>query len=410
MASFKVSSKQIIYFRRMNSVVLPSLYSSVSLIKLLMMRLKILLPILALAACNQHSGNSSSQNSLANNTNSKEYKENSTPSNQQNWQKLKTFAFRDQSGNTVAEMPFPETWQIHTKHAQGEPSITGPNKISIVDYPLQNFMYVTDPQLQQSYYQAGQPMRPMPGVEQLIQQDIVPWCMRNGYSFVKHYEVPEITKADKWYNDQLYKAVPCQNEVMAIGTEWKKDDGTPYFLLMHLMVSTSAQMQNWSYWLSGLTAETTHFESAKKQLIFSLANVRYALEPIAAYNQREAQKAGQSWAAHNQRMAQNQAAFEAQQRAFVNKSNAINDAIMNGWRERNASSDRQHEQFVDAITEKTKVTNTATGQTYKVQSGYNQYWMNNNGEYISTNQYDYNPNLDDAMNNQQWEELKETKY
>ncbi len=169
-------------------------------------------------------------------------------------------------------------------------------------------------------------------------------------------------------------------------------------------------MQNWSYWLSGLTAETTHFESAKKQLIFSLANVRYALEPIAAYNQREAQKAGQSWAAHNQRMAQNQAAFEAQQRAFVNKSNAINDAIMNGWRERNASSDRQHEQFVDAITEKTKVTNTATGQTYKVQSGYNQYWMNNNGEYISTNQYDYNPNLDDAMNNQQWEELKETKY
>lgn len=372
------------------------------------MRFIYFLPLLmVLSACNSKSSNQSAADST---TGTSSKTENNKEGNRGNWQQLKMFAFRDQSGNVTAEMPFPENWQVNERHAQGEPTITGPHQIRITDYPLQTFMYVTDPRLQQSYYQAGQQMRAMPGVEQLIQQDIAPWCARDGYSLVKYYELPEITKADKWYNDQLFKAVPSQNEVLAIGTDWKKDDGSLYFMLLHITQSTSAEMQNWGYWSSGLEAETEHFEAAKKQLLFSLENVRYALEPIAAYNQREAQKAGQSWAAHNQRMAQNQAAFEAQQRAHVNRTNAINDAIMNGWRERNASSDRQHEQFVDVITERTKVTNQSTGQTYKVQSGYNQYWMNSNGEYISTNQHDYNPNLDDAMNNQNWEQLKETKY
>lgn len=374
------------------------------------MRLIQLLLILLLSACNQQSSDTTASEASPQTDGPAKTVSNKTASPGSNWQRLMMHAYRDQSGNVIAEMPFPESWQIHERHAQGQPSITGPNGIKVTDYPLQTFMYVTDPQLQQSYYMSGQPMRPMPGIEQVIEQDMAPACARNGFNFVKYYEVPEVTRADKWYNDQLYKAVPCRNEVMAVGTEWKKEDGTPCFLLLHLTTSTTAQMQNWSYWITGLEADPAHFEPARKQLLFSLANVRYALEPIAAYNQREAEKAGQSWAAHNQRMAQNQAAFEAQQRAFVNKSNAINDAIMNGWRERNASSDRQHEQFVDAITERTKVANPGTGQTYKVQSGYNQYWMNANGEYISTNQHDYNPNLDDALNNQNWEKLKEVKY
>jgi len=165
----------------------------------------------------------------------------------------------------------------------------------------------------------------------------------------------------------------------------------------------------WSYWCTSLQAEPKHFDLAKKQFLFALANAHYPLEPIMEYNRMEAEKAGKSWAAHNQRMAQNQANFEASQRAHVNKTNAINDAIMSGWRERNAASDKAHGQFIDAITERTNVVDPNTGQRYKVSSGYNQYWMNNDGEYISTQQHDYNPNLDENMNNQKWQQLKEVK-
>lgn len=325
------------------------------------------------------------------------------------WEKLEMKSIRDNRGVETAQMPIPSTWKMHASQGQGSPTFTGPNGLKITDYPLKSFTYVSDPYMQQLYYQTGVALRLMPGVEQVIEQDLKPWCASRGYTFVRHYEATEVSKIDKWYSDQLYKAMPTQSEIAAIATEWVNQKGEPYFLLMHLVVQTSDGMQNWYYYTTDLVADMKYFEKAKKQLLFTLANTRYALEPIAAYNRAEAQKAGQSWAAHNQRMAQNQANFEAQQRAFINNSNAVNDAIMNGWRAQNQSSDKAQEQFIDAITERTNVVNTETGQQYKVESHYNNYWMNANGEYISTNQQDYNPNLDDNLNNENWQKLKEVK-
>jgi hypothetical protein len=329
-----------------------------------------------------------------------------TQSGAGNWEKLIMKELRDAKGQLVLEMPFPSSWEMPEQHAQGEPTITGPKGVKVIDYPAQSFIYTNDPQLQNVYYQSGQQLRYFPGVNEIIQQDLTPWCNNRGLEYVKHYEIPEVSRIDKWYNDQLYKAVPMQTQVKAIGTEWKKADGTPFFLLIRLFVSNSATMQTWYYMASSLEAESQYFEQARKQLILSLANTRYALQPIMDYNRVEAEKAGRSWAAHNQRMAQSQAVFEASQRAFVNKSNAINDAIMGNWKQQNASSDKQHGQFIDAIREENNAVNTSSGQQYKVNSHYSNYWMNSNGEYISTNQTDYNPNLDENMNNLKWEELK----
>ena len=325
------------------------------------------------------------------------------------WQKLEMKEFTDSKGTVVPLMPFPATWKINQGHSQGKPSITGPYGVKITDFPAQSFMDNYDPSLQRAYAQGGQPLRSMPGVDQLIQQDIVPWLASNGFQYVRHYEIPEISKMDKWYSDQLYKAMPSRSDVVAIGTDWVSTDGRPYFLLIHLNVSTSQTMQYWYYMCTGLEAEPEHFQKAKKQLIFALSNTRYNLQPIMAYNQEEARRVGQSWAAHNERMIRNQAAFEASQRAHVNRSNAINEAIMSGWRERNAASDRNHEQFIDGIYERTNVVDPSTGQGYKVAAGANQYWMNSNGEYIGTDLQDYNPNLDENMNEIRWQELKELK-
>jgi len=317
--------------------------------------------------------------------------------------------FLDAQGTVVVEMPFPAAWKVMSDHKQGEPTIVGPNGIKITDYPLQLFTYNSDPRMQQSYNASGQKMRPMPGVEQIIQQDLVPWAAKQNLQFVRHAEIPEVSKVDKWHNDQLYKAMPAQIQIQAIGTDWATADGDPCFILMHLNVSSGQNLQLWSYWCTGLRADKAHFEAAKRQLIFGLANARYNLKPIMAYNQMEAQKAGQSWAAHNQRMAQNKASFEASQRAFVNRSTAAHDALMSGWNERNAASDKAQERFVDTITERTKVTDPSSGQQYKVDSGYNHYWMNADGKYLSTDKQDYDPNLDKSINNQKWQELKKTE-
>lgn len=325
------------------------------------------------------------------------------------WEKLVIKEFRDNSGTVIASMPFPSNWNFIGAPGKGEPSITGPSGLKVTDFPAQSFMDNYNSGLQQTYYQSGQQLRSMPGIEQLIQEDFVPGFAKEGFQLVRHYEIPEVSKVDKWYSDQLYKAMPSRTEITAIGTEWKSEDGRPYFMLIHLNVSTNETMQNWYYASAGLEAEPAYFERAKKQYIFALANTRYNLQPIMTYNQQEAQGVGQSWAAHNQRMARNQAAFEANQRAHVNKTEAVNDAIMSGWRARNAASDRSQERAIDGMYERSNVVDQTTGQTYKVAAGSNQYWMNSNGEYIGTQLQDYNPNLDDNMNEQRWRELKEAK-
>lgn len=325
------------------------------------------------------------------------------------WEKLEMKEFRDANGAVMAMVPLPSAWVINGQAGEGRPTITGPNGVKVIDFPAQSFMDNYNPALQRAFSESGQRLRSMPGVDALIQQDIVPWLAGNGLQYVNHYEIPEISKMDKWYSDQSYKAMPSRSDVVAIGSEWQTNEGKPYFLLIHLNVSTSDAMQTWYYRCTGLEAEPAHFEKAKKQLVFALGNARYNLAPIMAYNREEAQRVGQSWAAHNQRMAQNQRNFEASQRAHVNRTNAINDAIMSGWRERNAASDRNQEQFVDAIREETNVVDPSTGQGYKVADGANQYWMNSNGEYIGTESPGYNPNLDENMNEVRWQELKKVK-
>jgi len=54
------------------------------------------------------------------------------------------------------------------------------------------------------------------------------------------------------------------------------------------------------------------------------------------------------------------------------------------------------------------MTDPNSGNTYKVQEGYNQYWSNGNNEYIGSNDAYYNPNTDNSVNNQNWQQLDAT--
>ena len=352
-------------------------------------------------SCNNSKTENSSTETSGNSTNSTSTKSGSKSNGF--WEKLVMNEISDGKGGVAAIVPMPTGW----KFIKG--GITGPHGIKVTDFALRNFMINYNQNIQYGYSQSGQQMREYPGIEQLIQQDFVPVGAKNGLTYIKSYELPEVSKIDKWYSDQLYQALPSKSDVRTYGTEWKYNNGNPYFLVIRVNVKTSQDMQGWFHMSSGLDAEPAYFEAAKKQFIFAMANIRYNLEPIMAYNKAEAQRCGQSWAAFNKKMAANQAAFEANQIAHVNKSNAINDAIMSNYNTNNAASDKRQEQTIDGIYERTNVQNTETGKTYKVQEGANQYWMNNNGEYIGTKQQGYNPNLDENMNEQKWQELNKIK-
>jgi hypothetical protein len=324
---------------------------------------------------------------------------------------IKMHPFHDpQSGLVSVTMPLPKEWNVLRQHAPGEPSITGPNGLKIYEFPPQSFLYTNDPQMQQMYAQSGQRLRPMPDFDTLIQQDVVPWAAQQGLKLLRTFSVPEVQRIDQWYQQQLFQSVPSQKQQAAIGSDWASADGDQFFLLMHIGQSSGAGLQTWYYYSNGLQAAASHYPTAKKQLIYALANAQYNPAQIQAYNQREAQKSGQSWAAHNQRMRSNQASFEASQRAIVGANNAVNDSIMQGWRDRNAMTDRGQERYVDAISERSTMVNPSSGQAWEVDAGSNNYWMNSNGEYFGTEEYNYDPNTDPGMYDQDWQQLEEAQY
>jgi len=84
---------------------------------------------------------------------------------------------------------------------------------------------------------------------------------------------------------------------------------------------------------------------------------------------------------------------------------AINKASMDGYNSRMESMDHNQQQFTNYIKDEYTVANP-NGQQYQVESGSNQYWMNNNGEYIPSNDVMYDPNADNAVNNQTWQEVE----
>lgn len=57
------------------------------------------------------------------------------------------------------------------------------------------------------------------------------------------------------------------------------------------------------------------------------------------------EKSDAFWRQHRRKLKVQQRNFDAQQRAFRERSDATNDAIMKGWRDRNAASDRMHDKF-----------------------------------------------------------------
>ncbi|MBT8469601.1 MAG: hypothetical protein KJN97_12725 [Deltaproteobacteria bacterium] len=309
----------------------------------------------------------------------------------------------------IARVPLPAKWQLDTEHAPGEPSVVGPNGIRGYDTPFKGFSFPLDALQRQVYRQTKQKKRRFRSMEKVIEQDFVPEATKRGTHLVRTYEIPELAKYDERYHSQLYEALPSRKRFLAVGTEWEDEQGEPSFILIRLKVSEGQGSQFWSYYSHRLEAPRSVYEKAKEDLLYAVLNTEHNLAFIAANNQKEKAKSEAFWRKHRRRMNANQRNFEAQQRAFKERSDATNDAIMKGWRDRNAASDRMHDKTIDSIRDEQNMRDPSTGQSYKVESGADQYWKNDQGEYIKSDDRFYNPNRDPNVNNQDWNEMEEQR-
>ncbi len=341
------------------------------------------------------------------NMNSNNATPNNQPKNTSSNRNVKTVMHTvpsSQFSSPFAQIPLPANWKINTNQKVGEPSVSGPNGIKVYDYKGQFFMYSSDPYMQQSYQMAGQPMKRPVGAASVLKNDLMAQFNKLGQTFVKQYPLPQLAQVNKSYDSKLWKALPTQSKFEVLGSEWTDGKGNKSIVILNYSENTSQGSTYWGYYLSVLEAPINVFEKAKEAYIYGLANIQHNPQNIQAYNRSEQQKSNASWAAHNQKMANKQASFNASQKRLNDTYSEISDINMQGYKNRTAIQDQGYSNYINSVREVENVYNPTNGQSYEVQSGYNQYWMNNNGEYIQSNDYNYNPNTDPNANQYNWEQ------
>lgn len=311
--------------------------------------------------------------------------------------------FDTKTNKLMASMPLPANWNISKG---GKTMYDGPKGIGVYFLPMKSYVYDSDRGMQQLYQQSGQKMRAFIGIEDLIKQDILPIAQKEDSKLLKIYLVPEVAAADKEMDAMMYKAMPSQQIFRAAVSEWIDAKGKKYALITHQNCSITEFMTTWSYFSHALDAPSGEYEKAKSTLIYALANTKYNPRYFDEYNQKEAQLSSSSWAAHNAKMQQNQRNFDSWQKSHAQKTEAINEASMSAYRSRDEASDRNQNRFLNYIKDENTVTQSTTEKKYQVETGGTQYWINSNGEYVKSNDPNYNPNRDPNNNGQTWEETQ----
>lgn len=277
------------------------------------------------------------------------------------------------TGKVVAYIPFPEDWKISTE------AITGPNGIIGKEYQFKLF--------------DSNQRRPM-SATQILNQELAPSIKQAGGQIVRTFPLPGIMQHDENYARQLYGSDQMQKSFDVIGVDLLDPNGKPNFLIVRQQAYSYGYGGNWGYTTHTLECDPSVYESAKKAFVFGIANSQSNPEQIAEYNRNEELKSRNSWADHNRRMRDNQVRFDAYQSDYVTTNNAINDMSMATWRNSNASSDRIQYSTVNGIHDQETIYDPANNTSYNVETGYDRYFMNGQGEYFGTNDQFYQPGSD----------------
>ncbi len=248
---------------------------------------------------------------------------------------------------------------------------------------------------------------PVKSIEQFLNENIKPLANKDGAYMTKKYPLPEMVQFNRKLESLMFKAIPAQKQMQCIATEWENKNGTSSLVIIqHFISRFQTGTVSWGYTINSLEVEKPYFEEAKNTYINSLLNFQINPQWVQASNQYWSQKTQQATVAHNRRMKAIED-FGRTNTARYNQRMAESDAQFNSWRASQATNDASHSRFVDGIWEQRNMTNPNTGQTYKIQGYDNNVWMNQNNQYFGTDNSLYNPNLDNTINEQNWDRLED---
>lgn len=345
----------------------------------------------------------------------------------------KTFEFKDpKSGLLVSTVNYPSNWEIQTRAEYSIDPMIPVFRYQIKDSDgLQVFntamkMHYTsnDSQVEQMMRNSGtNSVKRLLSPQQLVQAEIAPKLTGKGFSYEGTKTFPALEqKALK----EARKNTSSPMDISISGTIWQNPKGQKALVILNYGKMTQSMgngqsMTAWMYSTDVLISGADDFGENVADFIKANLDSEPSSEwdnymtQLSAKRQegsrRQAQasqaRLQQSALAHQQRMAQRQASFDAHQQKMQGIW-AAQDASHASFMNRNfgSGSSAGQQSFVNMIHDQETVTHP-NGNSYQIQSGAQETWMDNDGNYINSNDLFFNPNADNSLNNTEWSKVWE---
>ncbi len=296
------------------------------------------------------------------------------------------------TGQPSMYIPFPASWKLVDGAQLGQPALTGPNGLTVIVYPPQSYIYLHDASMNQAYQSSGANVMAPVGIEVCISQQLIPQGQQMGMTLLNQYPLPQIAANDRSYATKLAGSNAQQDVYQAAGTEWTDRDGNKVLVVLHYHEMRSNVSINWGYTVEMLKLKPANFEQAKQQYIYGMSNRVFNQNEINAYNTQLTNKIKTD----NDNFQANQKIITdgARQRAENTRQTTeyINNSNKESYEYKQHLNDIQQEQMGNYLTDKAVVVSPIDGKEYEVESGATTYWINNEGQYIQSDDPLYDPN------------------
>ena len=342
---------------------------------------------------------------------------NSFPSNTQRG--FKAHQFRDaRTGIVVNTAEYPASWDVISKPIytmdQKFPTfliqIEGPNHLHTFNTPIKPYISYQNPQTYQFMTNAtyANMHRPLMSNQAILQEEIQGRMLQSGFTYVGNQKMSRI---ENYLREQIAKQ-GSNAYLDMLSTVWKNAQGQKAMvsitkIAMQQPLSSMDIMTLWFYSIDYVFVDSDQFDKTINQLEESVVTSTHNPEWKQYVNTLIQQRARQSAIQHQQNMANRQASFEAHQRKMQGiwaAQDANHAAFMNS--NFGPGSSTAQREFVNMINEEETVYNPLTQETYQVNAGSLEYWMDSDGNYIQNNNLFYTPNGDINLNNREWVRVK----
>ncbi|MGB3150269.1 MAG: hypothetical protein WBB27_06355 [Maribacter sp.] len=347
----------------------------------------------------------------------------------------KTFEFKDpKSGLVASTTKYPSDWKLVTKaEYKNDPiipafryQIQGQDGLQAFNAPMKMYFSSMNPQLDQMMLNSGKNVRNPMTTQQLIQSEVAPKLHAKGFVYNTNKIFPELEqKARK----QASKNVTSAFELEVNGTVWKNNDGQKALVILSYLKIPQQSSTVWMYTTDVLISNQDQFDNNVEAFVkANLKNVptpeweNYMANLKSERNQQHQrtmaqmdQRARIANQEHQMRMANKQASFTAHQQKMqgiwaaqdASHASFMNNTFGSGSTSSGYSSGGGQQSFLNMINEEETVYNPGDGNSYQIQSGAKETWMDSDGNPIYSNDVFYNPNNDNSLNNMEWSKVWE---